>query len=142
MSAYHTYGTDFVDQDCLVQALQDVQCYKAQVHDSPVHLIDYCGRTRPDMAEIVVPRAQINGAANDIGFKRQKNQTFKAIISEYDSCFHNADWMEKLKDSYAERKSIQIGKSQGFAVSQRETTKNAAGKKQTVLHFTRVQAKA
>ena len=39
---------------------------------------------RPERAEIVIRRGYVGHGSNDIGFARQLDGTFRAIISEYD----------------------------------------------------------
>lgn len=102
MSAYTEVQTNFTDPGLLCAALADVG-YTATMHETAVQLEDYHGLMRPDTAEIVVPRAQVDHAANDIGFKRQPNGTYQAIISQYDSRAHGQEWQLRLKIAYAER---------------------------------------
>jgi len=142
MSAYHQYATQFEDQACTVQALQDVSGYKAIVHDKAQPLYDYVGKKRPETAEIVVPRNQINGAANDIGFKKQANGTFQAIISEYDRGHHNEQWLNKVKQAYSVRRGIGAAEKRGFTVTSQEVTKDNLGRPKTIVRFARAQAKA
>lgn len=102
ISAYTEVETNFTDPALLCAALQDLG-YTATVYATAVQLEDYHGHKRPDTAEIVIPRAQVDNAANDIGFKRQANGTYQAIISQYDSGRHGAEWRTSLKVAYAER---------------------------------------
>jgi len=141
MSAYHQYETQFEDSKCLVEALHDVSGYNAAVYDKAIKLHDYHGGLRADTAEIVVPRAQIPGPANDVGFKMY-GSAYKAIISEYDRCRHNDEWMNKVKQAYSEHKSITVAEKQGYSLASREVTKDEQGRPKTNLRFERQQVRA
>lgn len=119
MSKYDGYATKFSDPDALVGALEECG-YKAEVHAEAKALTGYAGDTRPETAEIIIPRKQVGRSANDLGFKRQMDGTYTAIISEFDSCKHNAAWMTKLRKSYLERAQMSEWKKQGYTEFERE----------------------
>lgn len=112
MSEYHEKKTEYRDAELLCEALK-AQGYNPVVHASAVQLEDYHGHMRPDLAEIVIPRAQIDSAANDIGYKRQADGTYSAIISAYDLGKHGERWQKQVKISYADagvmRKAARAG---------------------------------
>jgi hypothetical protein len=54
-------------------------------------------------ADIIIPRAQVGGASNDIGFRRGPDGKYGAIISDYDSSRYNAEWMTKLRAAYTDK---------------------------------------
>lgn len=64
-------------------------------------------------ADIIIPRSQVGSASNDIGFKRNTDGTYSAIISDYDSGKHNQKWMNSLSQSYQVRKTMQDAKRAG-----------------------------
>lgn len=78
------------------------------------NLEGYHGDKREDVAEIIVPRIAIGAASNDIGFKRQEDGTYAAIVSDYDKHAHNAAWMTRLKVAYADRGIMQRAAKQGL----------------------------
>lgn len=130
MSAYAEVKTEFTDPDVLREALIEIYGCKpelVQLHESPVNLIDYRGKVRPDVANIVVPGCGqrhgvgqvVPGASNDIGFVRGENGSYKAIISEYDSAAQNAAWLGKLTAIYAEKKLMQNAKKNGMNVTKK-----------------------
>jgi hypothetical protein len=86
MSEYVIVATAFTDADHLVDALVDLGFPRdtIEMHDHPVTLYGYRGDARPERAEIVIRREYVGRGANDIGFVRQADGTFRAIISEYD----------------------------------------------------------
>ena len=95
MSAYHSYETVFKDKDCLVEALKEMG-FKPSVHDEAKQLTGYQGDKRQQTAEIIIPKAQVGSASNDIGFKKE-GDVYKAIISAYDGGKYNKNWQNKLK---------------------------------------------
>lgn len=102
MSAYEEKVTNMKDADLLIESLKALGIKEIQVHQTAVHLTGYHGDTRPETAEIVIPRRAIGFASNDIGFKRQEDGTFKAIISDFDSHTFDKPWLTKLKVAYNE----------------------------------------
>lgn len=100
MSAYREQQTQFKDEKLLVECLRAVFS-EVQLHSLAVQLEGYRGDKRSQTAEIVIPRRR-GSASNDIGFKRQADGSFAAIISEYDSHTYGAEFMRKLKLSYTE----------------------------------------
>ncbi len=86
MSEYVIIATAFTDAGHLIEALVDLGFPRdtIEVHDGPVTLSGYRGDARPERAEIVIRREYVGRGSNDIGFARQPDGTFRAIISEYD----------------------------------------------------------
>ena len=86
MSEYVIIATVFTDAGYLVEALVDLGFPRdtIEVHDGPVTLYGYRRDARPERAEIVTRREYVGGGSNDIGFARQADGTFRAIISDYD----------------------------------------------------------
>ena len=86
MSEYVIIATTFTDAGHLVEALTDLGFPRdtIEVHDRPVALSGYRGDARPERAEIVIRREYVGRGSNDLGFARQTDGTFRAIISEYD----------------------------------------------------------
>lgn len=123
MSAYTQVKCDFRDKSILVEALQELG-YKPNLFDVPVQLEDYVGKLRPQRAEIVIPRRQVGASANDVGFAKQTDGSYTAIISQYDnSCTFTPAKMENLKLTYNLIKAKKIAAAQGMKlVGQKEST--------------------
>jgi hypothetical protein len=139
MSAYSENKTVFRDASLLIEALTECgyQAGDIEVHAQPTNLYGYHNDKRDDTAEIIIRRDNVNarmsgGASNDIGFKRNADGTISAIISDYDSYKHNAQWLTKLKVAYAEKGLIRQGAKQGL----RFAGKQLVGKKMQ-LFFTK-----
>ena len=76
------------------------------MHDEAVNLIGFHGDTRPEKANVIVRRKHIGTAANDLGFVRESDGTYSAIVSDYDRHKHGAEWMTGLKKAYTEKRLI------------------------------------
>ena len=47
-------------------------------------MVGYMGDARAEKAHIIIRRRQLDSASNDIGFARDGNVVYQALISEYD----------------------------------------------------------
>jgi hypothetical protein len=123
MSEYRKQTTNCKDRECLIDALIEMG-YKREnieIHEEAQQLFDYTGRAthytdkNGDKANVIVRRQHVGGAANDLGFKLNKETgTYEAIISRYDSGKHNSTWLAGLKTNYSEKTLIKTCKKQGF----------------------------
>ena len=144
MSKYSENSTQFRDIECLVQALIDMGFTKDEIEVSETgkFLYDYHNSKTKyldgknyDTAEVIIRQVHINnrvsgGASNDLGFKRNANGTYSAIISEYDSRYINPTWMGKLTANYAEQGIKKQAKRIGFRYV---NTVKKDGKRQVVF---------
>ena len=127
MSEYAQYEGEYVDRDCLVDALveQGYAREHIEVHETPQQLIDFQGHATHyldatgDKAEIIVRRRNVGGAANDLGFKKQENGKYAPIISRYDTGKHNAKWLVGLKDQYHEKVATKQARRMGLKLKSR-----------------------
>ena len=111
MSHYNSVKTAIRDQDLLVSSLQALG-FKPQVHEVAQSLEGFQGDKRTQTAEIIIPRRQVGGASNDIGFKRQEDGSFAAIISDYDRHRYGDKWLAKLKTEYGVARVTRLAKRQ------------------------------
>jgi len=125
MSAYSKIKCQFRDKDTLVTALKDLG-YSPSLYDLSLQLEDYHGHSRPERAEIIIPRSQLAPSSNDIGFAKQSDGTYLAIISQYDQhVSFNPAKLEKLKLQYNLVHAKKIARQQCMKlVSTRSTEKN------------------
>jgi Protein of unknown function (DUF1257) len=114
MSAYHYQKTCYKDRDCLVEALGEMGYTTVEVHDIAQNLVGYHGDTRSQKANVIVRRVHVGTAANDLGFVKQDDGTYSAIVSSDDSGKHNAQWMTKLKVAYTERVDMKTARKNGL----------------------------
>ena len=101
MSAYTTLKTKMVSAAHLVKALRDVGFTEVEVHETPQPLVGWLGFGREQKAEIIVRKKHVGAASNDIGFTRDENGHFVALISEFDSVRYNRTWLQSLVQGYA-----------------------------------------
>ena len=127
MSKYSSINTDFDDQECLIEALvQDgFQPVMAEDQIQGDNLIGYQGDTRKERAHIILPRKQVGGAANDIGFVRQPDGKFSATISAFDQGAHGTKWLDKIRQKFVIAKQMRTWKKEGY--TEFETVKNDDG---------------
>ena len=83
MSKYVECETEIVNEKALIAALHEMGYTQLKI-GKDIHLIGYRGDKRSQTADIVIPRKYVRGSANDIGFKKQPDGTFKALVSEFD----------------------------------------------------------
>ena len=101
MSAYKKIECDIVDKDCLLKALKELG-FEPDVHEVAQSLVGYKDDLRPEKAEIIIPKKQVNiftGASNDIGFKwNETEEKYEFIVSDYDK---RLKMHERILQAYA-----------------------------------------
>ena len=120
MSHFTTIKTQFVAIDALVKALRDLGFPKVEAHEQAQPLHGYQGDIRQDTAEIIIRRKFVGRLSNDIGFKRQADGSFAAIISEYDRAKYSTPWLNSLLQRYAYHAVKQKLDQQGFSLVEEE----------------------
>jgi len=83
MSKYIDCEMNIQNQDALIAALHEMG-YKTIEVGHNISLYGYHGDRRAETADVVIRRKYVRVAANDIGFRKQEDGTFKAIVSQYD----------------------------------------------------------
>ncbi|MGK7873313.1 MAG: DUF1257 domain-containing protein [Xenococcaceae cyanobacterium] len=121
MSHFTCIKTQIRNVEALVKALGDVGFNNVEVHETAQHLYGFQGDVRPQTAEVIIRRQYIGRASNDIGFKRQQDGTFKAIISEYDRYKYSQQWLNQLTQRYGYHTLMATAPVQGFTVEEEET---------------------
>ncbi len=101
MSEYHVVETEFQDQECLLDALKEMG-YTPTVHETTKNLEGFQGKQRQQKAHIIIPRKQVGGASNDVGFENVDGK-FRCHASAYDSAWRTGKKINKLKQGYAEK---------------------------------------
>lgn len=117
MSHFTRVRTRLRDADTLVAALEAVGFDEVEVHQQPQALYGYQGDVRPESAEVIVRRVHIGRASNDIGFARQPDGSFEAVISEYDRRRFDAAWLAELTRSYSHAATLRYAESHGYEVA-------------------------
>lgn len=119
MSAYTEQKTQINDAAVLKECLAEKGYKEVEQHSTPQQLVGYHGDLRKDTAEIIIRRKHVGGASNDIGFKKQKDGSFAAVISDFDKGKHNEAWMSDLKKRYADKKIRKVAQQQGMTFLKR-----------------------
>jgi hypothetical protein len=121
MSHFTAIKTQLKDAAALVKALSDVGFKQVEVHDTAQHLYGFQGDIRSQTAEVIIRRKYVGGASNDIGFQRQADGTFEAMISEYDRHKYNQPWLNQVTQRYGYHALMAAAPAQGFTVEEEET---------------------
>ena len=120
MSAYTEAQCAIKDQADLVAALEEMFGKgNVEVHESPTNLYGYTGDRRADLAHIIVRRRHVGGSSNDVGFRREADGSWTAVVSQYDTShlrrrFEAADFTTEVKTRVgviaAERAAKKLGR--------------------------------
>jgi hypothetical protein len=125
MSKYKTIATEFKSLESLKKALADLGItpeISSDVKKPSLHLIGYQGDKRPELANVVIRRKDVNrfsgGASNDIGFAwDESRRCYAAQVSDYDSRA-SAGLMQKVTQQYSFREIERQARMKGYTVKQ------------------------
>ncbi len=127
MSAYGEFATEIRERRFLLEALKEMG-YHAEVHPEGAQLIGYHGDERPERAHVVIRRAQLDSASNDIGFVCGTDGRHRAILSEYDRSIGYGDkWLGKVHQHYKERQTLAVARAKGYILRGREIVQTPNG---------------
>jgi hypothetical protein len=86
MSHFLQAKSKITDQEALVRALVEKGFKESQIKVSatPIPMVGYFGRTGDQKANIILPKS-VTGHHSDIGFLKDTDGTFTAIVDEYGS---------------------------------------------------------
>ncbi|MCX4706504.1 DUF1257 domain-containing protein [Streptomyces sp. NBC_01373] len=116
MSHFTRVRTALRDPDLLVQALATLGFTTVESHDTPQTLYGYQGDARPERAEVIIRRRHIGRLSNDIGFRRRTDDTFEAVISEYDRSSYDQPWLTELARAYGHTAALRYAEDNGYEV--------------------------
>ncbi len=122
MSHFVECRPNFKDRQALVDALLAVGFHREQIelHAEAVPLFGYRGDERPQRAHVVIRRQHVGPAANDVGWERLPDGTYRAWISEYDARHRFDDTMQnRIKQEYAFAAVARQQTALGHTVSRR-----------------------
>ncbi|THV36364.1 DUF1257 domain-containing protein [Glycomyces buryatensis] len=117
MSHFTTMTTQITDPEALRSALGDVGYGDVEVHDHAQPLYGYLGDQRSDRANVIVRRRHIGRASNDIGFRREEDGHYLAVISEYDRRVHDDAWLGRVSARHAYNATSATLAEQGFHIA-------------------------
>jgi hypothetical protein len=117
MSAYKLIKCCIKDLDSLQKALKDLGL-TPQIHEEPKKLRGYLNDDREQMAEIIIPKEQLNKlftkASNDLGFTfNEETGQYDMICSEYDEKLNIPG---RIKQAYAKAVIEEALEAQYFSV--------------------------
>ena len=109
----------YKDEPVLVQTLKEMG-YEPEIHKEAKSLFGYQGKKREQKANIIIPRKQVGGASNDVGFERVK-KGFVLHASAYDSAWRTGNKIKTLNKKYAENKLIkEVNRTSNFNILSRK----------------------
>lgn len=129
-SAYVSVETEFRDGACLAAALREMG-YVVEEHAEAQALVGYHGDKRAERAHVIVRRAHVGASANDLGWERMADGSYRSHVSRYDgSATFPAARQTELKRRYAKALVVKTAKAKGYAVA---SEKAEGGKVKIVL---------
>lgn len=129
MSKFSELQTAISDERYLVEALQDLG-YAPEVCRDGKNLVGYMGDERPEKAHLIIRRRQLDSASNDIGFTRDGNGVYQAVISDYDRGIgFDKAWLGRVAQTYKERQTMAVAKAKGYLFKGREVVETPQGRK-------------
>lgn len=129
MSKYGVLDTQIKEQKHLIAALEEMG-YRVEVHPEGAALFGYEGRERPEKANIIIRRRQLDSASNDIGFARIADGRYVARLSEYDQQIgFNQKWLNRVHQVYKEKQTIATARAKGYIFQGREVVKTDQGER-------------
>jgi hypothetical protein len=129
VSKFSELQTAISDERYLVEALQDLG-YAPEVCRDGKNLVGYMGDERPEKAHLIIRRRQLDSASNDIGFTRDGNGVYQAVISDYDRGIgFDKAWLGRVAQTYKERQTMAVAKAKGYLFKGREVVETPQGRK-------------
>ena len=123
MSEFHIIELTVSDQETLLSTLREMH-YQPTVHEEAQQLYGYRGDLREQRAHIIIPRKQVGGASNDVGFERKADGSFIMHLSEYDQRVNTFD-IKKMNQLYAKNRLNKAIKLKGrYSMVSQKTEKD------------------
>jgi len=123
MSHYSEVQIEFRDRAALIAALERLGFKgKVEVNQEARALYGYQGDRREQQGHIIIRREHVGLAANDIGFQRQSDGTYRAWISDFDrkENGYNDSWLGRLKQAYGVERAKAEAKKKGYRVTEQK----------------------
>jgi hypothetical protein len=129
MSKFQEMRTVISHEGYLIEALKEMG-YTPEVCAEGSALFGYMGDERPERAQVIIRRRQLDSASNDIGFRRDESGVYRAIISEYDRGIgFDEAWLGRIAQAYKERQTMAVAKAKGYVFQGRQVVETTQGKK-------------
>ncbi|MBY0502734.1 MAG: DUF1257 domain-containing protein [Bryobacteraceae bacterium] len=127
MSAYGEFETIMCEERFLVEGLSNMG-YQVEVNAQGAALVGYQGDERPERAHLIIRRAHLDSASNDIGFVRGADGRFRALLSEYDRSIGYGDqWLGAVNQHYKESQTMAVAKAKGYVFRGKEVVQTPNG---------------
>ena len=126
MSHYTNGDVNIKDPKCLIAALEEeVPAWAGHIeyHVTPQNLYGYHGDKKAQVANVIIRRAQVGSASNDIGFLFQ-NGKCEAIVSDYDRHRYGQAWLNRITAESGVQAVLARAKARGERVSVDRTDRN------------------
>jgi hypothetical protein len=120
MSEYLVCETDMNNIEVILETLGELGFSgdKVSVYEEAISLEGYRGDKREQKGNIVIGRKYVGGAANDIGFEKQSNGSYKAWVSAADK--HRGLGKEimsgRMKRLYSKNMTLRTAKRAGWRI--------------------------
>lgn len=122
MSAYTTLKTRLISAEHLVAALTALGYTRVEHHATPQPLVGWFEGDAVRTAEVILRKADLEGAGADIGFARDAEGFFAALIDDMDrGKGYGLEWMQRLNQYYAYAVTRDTLARQGFDLAHEET---------------------
>ena len=130
MSHFTQVRTSLRDADVLAEALHELGYPEVEVHRRPQRIHGFGSQTRE--AEVIVRREHITGPVYaDIGFARQDDGSFAAVMDSSDMNRYGRDWMPRLTHAYGHAAALRYARAHGYEVVTDEL--DATGERRLML---------
>ena len=121
MSKYTTISLQMNDEECIKAALKECGYKNIEVYTEPQTLYGIGGKARPEKAHIIVRRAEVGPAANDLGFLKTKNGKYEMFISEFDKHKLTHGALKNLEQQYGVHRFKKQIKGMGMGIVSQKT---------------------
>lgn len=107
MSAYMELATPMTSRECLLDALADIgfSADKVEVHPEQAALVGFEGIAREQRAEIIIRKAHVGAASNDVGFAATPTG-YRLIVSGFDRSRFGPTWLAQVSVRYEHHRHI------------------------------------
>jgi Protein of unknown function (DUF1257) len=152
VSHYNNFNTQITDPKALTRALCKCQSRNGYTftesmienHEKGSNLYGYQNDRRQQTAHVIIRRNHVGSSSNDMGFVKQDDGTYQAIISDFDSSHYNKQWLGHLQMHYNIEKTKMSLEAKGIKYVE---TKDDKGRIQLRAKFqdiggSRIQVKA
>lgn len=117
MSHFTRVRTTLREAKLLAAALKEVGFAKVEVHETPQQLHGWGGGLGAERAQVIVRREHTGGASSDIGFARQNDGSFAAMVDAMDRHRFGEAWLDQLSQAYGYATALQYADAHGFEVA-------------------------